>query len=125
MMRRSVAGVEGDRSLEFAVGRRYIPIESIQEKGERRVGLTERVVELRAEAKVAAAVKTAYFELERSRSAYHLARQLLTNAPADVRFVSDNSDADSRRARADAIVFRAEIAYREAYAALTSLLTGR
>ena len=73
-------------------------------------------------AKVAAAVKTAYFELERSRGAYHLARQLLTNAPAGVRFVSDNSDADSRRARADAIVFRAEIAYREAYAELTSLL---
>ena len=76
-------------------------------------------------AKAAAAVKTVYFELERSRGAYYLARQMLTTPHAGVRFVSDTSDADSRRARAEAVVFRAEIAYREAYAALTSLVADR
>jgi hypothetical protein len=39
--------------------------------------------------------------------------------------VSDNSDTGSRRARAEADVFRAEIAYREAYAGLTSLLADK
>jgi outer membrane protein TolC len=76
-------------------------------------------------AKVAAAVKTAYFELERSRDAYYLARRMLPPTPAAVSLVLDNPDADSRRARAEADVFRAEIAYREAYASLTSLLNGR
>ena len=76
-------------------------------------------------AKAAAAVKSAYFELERSRDAYYLARQMLPTTHAGVSFVSDNSDADSRRARAEADVFRAEIAYREAYAGLTSLLADK
>ena len=76
-------------------------------------------------AKAAAAVKSAYFELERSRDAYHLAREMVPTTHAGVSFVSDSSDADSRRARADADVFRAEITYREAYAVLTSLLTGK
>jgi outer membrane protein TolC len=76
-------------------------------------------------AKAAAAVKSAYFELERSRDAYYLARQMLPTTHASVSFVSDNSDADSRRARAEADVFRAEITYREAYAALTSILADK
>jgi len=76
-------------------------------------------------AKAAAAVKTAYFELERSRDAYYFARRMLPATPAGVSFVSDNPDADSRRARAEADVFRAEVAYREAYASLTSLLSSR
>ncbi len=50
---------------------------------------------------------------------------MLPTTHAGVSFVSDNSDADSRRARAEADVFRAEIAYREAYAALTSLMAGK
>jgi outer membrane protein TolC len=76
-------------------------------------------------AKAAAAVKSAYFELERSRDAYYLARQMLPTAHAGVIFVSDNSDVDARRARAEADAFRAEIAYREAYAGLTSLLADK
>jgi outer membrane protein TolC len=76
-------------------------------------------------AKAAAAVKSAYFELERSRDAYNLARQMLPTTHAGVSFVSDNSDTDSRRARAEADVFRAEITYREAYAALTSILADK
>jgi outer membrane protein TolC len=78
-----------------------------------------------AKAKTAGAVKSAYFELERSRDAYYRARQTLSTTNAGVRLVSDTSDVEPRRARAEADVFRAEIAYREAYASLTSLIAGR
>jgi hypothetical protein len=50
---------------------------------------------------------------------------MLPTTYAGLSFVSDNSDTDSRRARAEADVFRAEITYREAYAALTSLLADK
>jgi outer membrane protein TolC len=78
-----------------------------------------------ATAKVAAAVKTAYFELERSRDAYYLARRMLATTPTGVSLVADTQDAESGRARAEADVFRAEITYREAYVALTSLIADR
>jgi outer membrane protein TolC len=80
-----------------------------------------------AKDKAAAAVKTAYFELERSREAYNLARQLLpsTGQPR-VRLASDSGATDdSSRARAEADLLRAELAYRQAYAKVTSLMTGR
>jgi outer membrane protein TolC len=78
-----------------------------------------------AREKAAAAVKTAYFELERSRDAYYLARQMLSTTHAAVSFVSAGPDAASSRARAEADVFRAEIAYREAYANVKSFLAGK
>jgi outer membrane protein TolC len=78
-----------------------------------------------AKDKAAAAVKTAYFELERSRNAYYLARQLLAATHENVKFVADTPDAESSRARAEADVFRAEMGYRAAYAALTSLIADR
>jgi outer membrane protein TolC len=78
-----------------------------------------------AREKAAAALKTAYFELERTRDAYYLARQMLSIPRVGVSFVSAGPDAESSRARAEADVFRAEMGYREAYAALTSLMAGR
>jgi hypothetical protein len=42
-----------------------------------------------------------------------------------VSFVADSSNAPSRRAQAEADVFRAEIAYRDAYATLTTLIAGK
>jgi outer membrane protein TolC len=75
-------------------------------------------------AKAAAAVKSAYFELERSRAAYFFARKTLSS-DAGVSFVADSSTAASRRAQAEADVFRAEIAYRDAYSTLTSLISGQ
>jgi len=78
-----------------------------------------------AKDKAAAALKTAYFDLERARDAYYLARQILSTAHAGVSFVSAGPDAESSRARAEADVFRAEIGYRAAYDALTSLMAGR
>jgi hypothetical protein len=77
-----------------------------------------------AKEKAAAAVKSAYFDLERSRDAYYLARRTLTTREG-LSFVSNRSDAESGRARAEAEVFRAEIAYRDAYATLTSLTAGK
>jgi outer membrane protein TolC len=76
-----------------------------------------------AKAKAAAAVKSAYFELERSRDAYYLARQLLSTNRTGMSFVVDAKDAESRLARAEADALRAEMTYREAYATLQSLLT--
>src|SRR5262245_24647981 len=75
--------------------------------------------------KAAVALKTAYFELERSRDAYHLARQMMTTLHAGVVLVTAGADSESSRARAEADVFRAEIGYRQAYAALTDLMAGR
>jgi len=78
-----------------------------------------------AKEKAAAAVKTAYFELERSRDVYNLARQMVpsTGQPR-VTLASATLDADSS-ARAEADLFRAELAYRQAYAKVRSLMTGR
>ena len=79
-----------------------------------------------AKDKAAAAVKTAYFELERSRVAYNLARQMLSSTgEARVSRVSDSSDTDTSRARAEADLFRAELAYRQAYTKVTSLMPDR
>jgi outer membrane protein TolC len=76
-----------------------------------------------AKEKAAAAVKTAYFELERSRDAYFLARQMLSIPQPRVILASDNTDNDSSRARTEADVLRAEMAYREAYAKIMNLVT--
>lgn len=78
-----------------------------------------------AKEKAATAVKTAYFELQRSRDTYQAALQLLSATHARVKFVSDVADTDSSRARAEADVFRAELAYRTAYATVTNLIVGR
>jgi outer membrane protein TolC len=77
-----------------------------------------------AKEKAAAAVKTAYFELERTRDAVSLARQMLTTTRgARVTFVSDSQDADSSGVRSEADVLRAEMAYRAAYAKIMTLMT--
>ncbi|HUK37476.1 MAG TPA: TolC family protein, partial [Vicinamibacterales bacterium] len=95
-----------------------------RERGVKETAAQAQAADLRvqlAKEKAAAAVKTAYFELERSRNTYFLARQLLTATQQSVRTVSDGPEAESGRARAEADAFRAEIEYREAYAALRSL----
>lgn len=77
-----------------------------------------------AKEKAAAAVKSAYFELERSRDAYYLARRMLSTHEG-VTPVANRADAESSQAQAEADVFRAEIAYRDAYVTLTNLIAGR
>jgi outer membrane protein len=81
-------------------------------------------------AKVASGVKGAYFELERSREAYQLAQQMVSEtrvvtanfASADGNFGSDDQDVDAARAGAEAEMFRAELEHREAYAKVKSLM---
>ena len=79
-----------------------------------------------AKDKAAAAVKTAYFELERSRDAYNLARQALSSTKQTrVVLASDSPEGDPSGVQAEANAYRAELAYRQAYAKLTSLMSDR
>jgi len=84
-------------------------------------------------AKVAAGVKGAYLELERSREIHQLSRQLVSQArvveanfvSTDGNFTSDDQDVAASRARAEADMFRAELDHREAYAKVKSLMGGK
>jgi len=73
-------------------------------------------------AKVAASVKSAYFELERSRQLYQLASRMVTATqvvPAS--YNPDDPDVESARATMEAEMFRTELEYRQAYAKLKAL----
>jgi outer membrane protein TolC len=74
-------------------------------------------------AKVAAAVKTSYLDLERSRELVRLARRMVS-APRVVAAsdVSGDREADAARAQVEAELFRAELEYRQAYARVRSLV---
>jgi outer membrane protein TolC len=96
-----------------------------RERAVKEASAQERAAALGVEltrAKSVATVKSAYIELERSRDAYHFARQMLSASRTGVRLVSNSENAEAGRARAEADVFRAEKRYREAYTALTSLI---
>ncbi|HVZ21220.1 MAG TPA: TolC family protein [Vicinamibacterales bacterium] len=74
-------------------------------------------------AKVAAAVKTSYLELERSRDLVQLTRRIVA-APrvVDASYLSSNQDDDAARADMEAELFRAELEYRQAYARVRALI---
>jgi len=74
-------------------------------------------------AKVAAAVKNSYFELERSRQFTHLARRMASSARViEASSSSDEQEIVSARAKLEADMFRAELDYRQAYARLKALM---
>jgi hypothetical protein len=74
-------------------------------------------------AKVAAAVKSSYFELDRSRQFYQLARRMVSAAQmVEVNFKTDDPEVESARAKMEADMFRAELEYRQAYAKLKVLM---
>ena len=74
-------------------------------------------------AKVAAAVKTSYFELERSRQFSQLARRMVSaTRVVEASYQPDNPEVESARAKVEADMFRAELEYRQAYAKLNSLM---
>jgi len=74
-------------------------------------------------AKVAAGVKSSYFELDRSRQLYQLARRIVTAARVvDATYQPDNPEAASAQAKMDADMFRADFEYRQAYAKLKELV---
>jgi len=74
-------------------------------------------------AKVAAAMKTSYLELERSRELVQLARRMVS-APrvVEANYVSGAQEGDAARAQLEAELFRAELEYRQAYARVKSLM---
>jgi outer membrane protein TolC len=74
-------------------------------------------------AKVAAAVKTSYFELERSRQFSQLARRMVSATQVvEASYKPEGPEAESARAKMEADMFRAELEYRQAYAKLKSLM---
>jgi len=74
-------------------------------------------------AKVAAAVKNSYFELERSRQFTQLTRRMASSARVvEASYKSDDPEVESARAQMEADMFRAELEYRQAYAKLKALM---
>jgi len=74
-------------------------------------------------AKVAAGVKSSYFELERSRKLSQLARQMVSaTRVVEAGYNSDNPEVESAQAKMEAEMFRAELEYRQAFARLKSLM---
>jgi outer membrane protein TolC len=104
---------------------------TIFDSGKRERGVKERSAQVQAadlavqlnKQKAAAAVRTSYLELERSRELVQLARRL---APAprviEATYVSDNRDADPAQSKVEAELLRAELEYRQAYARVKSLM---
>ncbi len=74
-------------------------------------------------AKVAAAVKSSYYELERSRQFTQLARRMASATRiVEASYQPDNPEVESARSKVEADMFRAELEYRQAYARLKSLI---
>ena len=74
-------------------------------------------------AKVSAAVKSSYLELERSRQLYQLARRMVSATQVvEASYKRDDPEVESARAKMEADMFRAELEYREAYAKLKALM---
>jgi outer membrane protein TolC len=70
-------------------------------------------------ARVAAGVKSSYWELDRSRQLYQLARRMASAAQAvEASYKPDDPEVESAQARIEADMFRAELEYRQAYAKL-------
>src|SRR5580692_4399138 len=70
-------------------------------------------------AKVAAGAKSSYFDLDRSRQLYQLARRMVSAAHVvDASYKSDDPEVQSEKAKMEADMFRAELEYRQAYAKL-------
>ena len=68
---------------------------------------------------VAAAVKSSYLQLDRSRQLYQLARRMVSATQVvEASYKSDDLEVESARAKMKAEMFRAELEYRQAYAKL-------
>jgi outer membrane protein TolC len=74
-------------------------------------------------AKVTAAVKKSYFELESSRQLYQLALRMVTATQVlEASYKPDDPEVESARAKMEADMFRAELEYRQAYSKLKALM---
>ena len=97
-----------------------------RERGVKEADLQAQAAELGVEltrAKTASNVKSSFYELERSRELYQLARRMVSAGRAiEANYVSDGQDADVARAKLDAELFRAELQYRQAYTRVKTLM---
>ena len=74
-------------------------------------------------AKVGAAVKSSYLELERSRQLAQLARRMVSATQVvEASYKSDDPEVEPARTKMEADMFRAELEYRQAYAKLKGLM---
>ena len=74
-------------------------------------------------AKVAATVKTSYFEMERSRLLSQLSQRIVSSSlVVNAAYQANSSEVIETRAKSEADMFGAELSYREAYARLKTLM---
>jgi outer membrane protein TolC len=74
-------------------------------------------------AKVAAAVKNSYFEMDRSRQLYQLARRMVSATQVvEASYKPGDPEIESAQAKMEADMFRAELEYRQAYTKLKALM---
>jgi outer membrane protein TolC len=77
-------------------------------------------------AKVAASVKTSYFEMDRSRALTELSQRMISASQVvNAGYQVDGVEIKEARARLEAEMFRAELAYREAFGRLKALMGDR
>jgi len=97
-----------------------------RERGVKEADLQAQAAELGVEltrAKTASNVKSSFYELERSRELYQLARRMVSAGRAiEANYVSDGQDGNAARAKLDAELFRAELQYRQAYTRVKTLM---
>lgn len=86
------------------------------------VSMAETALEL-TKAKVAAAVKTSYFEMDRSRQLSALARRLSDAIPLErVSYTKDDSELGVTRAKIEIEMLQADLDYRQSLAQLKTLM---
>ncbi|MGC1295586.1 MAG: TolC family protein, partial [Alloacidobacterium sp.] len=86
------------------------------------VSMAETALEL-TKAKVAAAVKTSYFEMDRSRQLSELAHRLSAAIPLEnVSYSKDSPGLAASRAEVDVEMLQADLEYRQALAQLRTLM---
>jgi outer membrane protein TolC len=113
----SFIGVMGSYNL-FDFGKREHTIK------ERTAGVSmaETALEL-TKAKVAAAVKTSYFEMDRSRQLSALARRLSDAIPVErISYAKEDSELALSRAKVEIEMLQADLEYRQALAQLKTLM---
>jgi outer membrane protein TolC len=113
----SFIGVMGSYNL-FDFGKRE---HTIKERNAQ-VSMAETALEL-TKAKVAAAVKTSYFEMDRSRQLSELAHRMSDAIPLErVSYSKDNPELAASRAKVEAEMLQADLDYRQALTQLRMLM---
>ncbi len=113
----SFIGIMGSYTV-FDFGKRE---HTIKERNAQ-VGMAETALAL-TKAKVAAAVKTSYFEMDRSRQLSELARRMsAVISIRDVSYRKDDPDQVAAQAKVDIEIFQADLEYRQALAQLKTLM---